>query len=263
MESIQLDERNDFAPTMVPYLLQVFMPSEYLGAGQRLLQGWNFDQSADSAAAAYFNAVWKRTLELTFHDDMREAVWPNGGGRWFEVMRALLAEPDSHWWDKLDTETVIEDRDDILAEAMALARDDLVRAQSRRAVDWTWGHHHRLNLENQTLGQSDIGLIQWLFNRGGYQVGGGGEIVNATAWNAASDSYEVTAAPSMRMVVSLEDLDDSRWVNLTGTSGHAFHGNYVDQTELWAEGRTLPWLSSRGALDEAAEHTLRLVPGAR
>ena len=134
--------------------------------------------------------------------------------------------------------------------------------QSRRAVDWSWGHQHQMFLENQTLGQSDIGLVQWLFNRGGYQVGGGGDIVNATKWDASAedDAYQVTAAPSMRMVVSLEDLDDSRWVNLTGVSGHAFHDNYVDQTELWVEGETLPWLSSREALEEAAEHTLRIVP---
>jgi penicillin amidase len=261
MESIQLDERNGFAPTMVPYLLDVLMPSDYLGAGQRLLQSWNYDQGADSAAAAYFNAVWKETLRLTFHDDMRDAVWPDGGGQWYEVMRGLLAEPDSHWWDNSETETRIETRDDILAEAMAAARDDLVVRQSRRAVDWTWGHHHQLNLENQTLGQSDVDLVQWLFNRGGYEVGGGAEIVNATKWDAASDSYEVTAAPSMRMVVSMADFDDSRWVNLTGTSGHAFHDNYVDQTELWAEGRTLPWLWSRRSLEESAEHTLTLRPG--
>jgi penicillin amidase len=261
MESIQLDERNGFAPTMVPYLLDVLMPSDYLGAGQRLLKSWDFDQDADSAAAAYFNAVWKETLALTFHDDMREAVWPDGGGQWYEVMRRLLAEPDSHWWDNTETETEIETRDDILAEAMAAARDDLVVRQSRRAVDWTWGHHHRMNLENQTVGQSDVGLVQWLFNRGGYEVGGGSEIVDATKWDAASDSYEVTAAPSMRMVVSLADFDDSRWVNLTGTSGHAFHDNYVDQTDLWSEGRTLPWLWSRAAVEESAEHTLTLTPG--
>ncbi|RYU08419.1 penicillin acylase family protein [Nocardioides iriomotensis] len=261
MESIQLDDRNGFAPTMVPYLLDVLMPSDYLGAGQRLLKSWDFDQDADSAAAAYFNAVWKETLTLTFHDDMREAVWPDGGGQWYEVMRRLLAEPDSHWWDNTETETEIETRDDILAEAMAAARDDLVVRQSRRAVDWTWGHHHRMNLENQTVGQSDIGLVQWLFNRGGYEVGGGSEIVDATKWDAASDSYEVTAAPSMRMVVSMADFDDSRWVNLTGTSGHAFNDHYVDQTELWAEGRTLPWLWSRKAVEESAEHTLTLTPG--
>ncbi|MGZ5416172.1 MAG: penicillin acylase family protein [Nocardioides sp.] len=260
MSAIQLDERNGFAPTLVPYLLNILMPSEYLGAGQRLLQGWNYQQDPESAAAAYFNATWKELLALTFHDEMREAIWPDGGGRWFEVMRKLLGQPNSHWWDNAETETVVESRDDILRQAMTEARDDLVRRQSRRAVDWTWGHHHRMNLENQTLGQSDVDLVAWLFNRGGYEVGGGGEIVNATKWNAAADSFEVTASPSMRMVVSLADFDKSTWVNLTGVSGHAFSRHYVDQTDLWVEGRTLPWAYTRDAVDAANEDTLTLVP---
>jgi penicillin amidase len=260
MAALQLDDRNGFAPVLVPYLLDILMPSEYLGAGQRLLQRWDYHQGPASPAAAYFNATYKQVLALTFHDEMRETVRPDGGGRWFEVMRQLLRDPENHWWDDVHTEGVVETRDDILAEAMAEARDELVRRQARRAVDWTWGHHHRMNLENQTLGQSDLGLAQWLFNRGGYQVGGGGEIVNATKWDAASDSYEVTASPSMRMVVSLADFDDSRWVNLTGVSGHAFNGHYVDQTDLWVDGRTLPWVYSREAVAEAAGETLRLLP---
>ena len=260
MAAIQLDDRNGFAATLVPYLLDILMPSEYLGAGQRLLQRWDYHQGADSPAAAYFNATYRRVLALTFHDELHEPVWPDGGGRWFEVLRGILADPRSHWWDDVTTEGVVETRDDVLSRAMAEARDELVRLQSRRAVDWTWGHHHRMNLENQTLGQSDVGLVRWLFNRGGYEVGGGGEIVNATKWDASEDSYEVTASPSMRMVVSMADLDASRWVNLTGVSGHAFHDNYVDQTELWVEGRTLPWLSSRDAVEEAAVDTLVLTP---
>ncbi len=265
MTRIQLDERNGFAPTFVPYLLDIFLPSEYLAGGQRLLLGWDYQQHRDSAAAAYYNAVWRNTLALTFHDDLRESVWPQGEGRWFEVMRRLLADPQSPWWDDVTTDGVLEDRDDILAAAMAEARDELVRRQARRAVDWTWGHQHRLELESTTLGQSDVGLVRWLFNRGGYQVGGGGEIVNATRWNAADmgpDGYDVTAAPSMRMVVSLADLDDSRWVNLTGASGHAFSRHYVDQTELWVQGRTLAWPSSRAAVQAATRRTLRLTPSA-
>ncbi len=49
----------------------------------------------------------------------------------------------------------------------------------------------------------------------------------------------------MRMVVSLADLDKSRWVNLTGVSGHAFDPHYVDQTKLWVDGETLPWVAGR------------------
>jgi penicillin G amidase len=261
MSRIQRDTRNGFAPTFVPYLLDIFMPSEYLAGGQRLLQGWDFHQRRGSAAAAYYNAVWKNTLRDTFHDELRESVWPDGSGRWFEVMRRLLAQPNSRWWDDVSTDGVIETRDDILRQAMSDARDELVRRQARRAVDWTWGHQHRLNLENQSLGQSDVGLVRWLFNRGGYEVGGGGEIVDATTWDAASDSYDVTAAPSMRMVVSLADLDKSRWVNLTGVSGHAFDAHYVDQTDLWADGRSLAWPFGRRAVEAAAEDTLTLTPG--
>ena len=261
MSAIQLDTRNGFAPTLVPYLLRIFLPSNYLAGGQRLLQRWNYEQGPNSAAAAYYNAVWKNVLALTFHDQLQQSIWPDGGGRWFEVMRRLLKDPTSPWWDNTDTDGVVENRDDILAQAMAQARDELVRRQARRAVDWTWGHQHRMNLENQTLGQSHVGLVRWLFNRGGYQVGGGGEIVDATKWNAASNSYDVTAAPSMRMVVSLADFDQSTWVNLTGVSGHAFNKHYVDQTKLWVDGRHLPWPYSRKAVEDATDDRLTLVPG--
>jgi penicillin amidase len=259
MAQLQLDNRNGFAPTFVPYLLDVLMPSQYLHAGQRLLERWNYRQHADSAAAAYYNAVWRHTLALTFHDQMKESVWPEGDARWFEVMRRLLADPDNRWWDDVDTEGVVETRDVILAEAMEAARNELVRRQARRPADWSWGHHHRLNLENQSVGQSDVGLVRWLFNRGGYEVGGGSAIVNATGWTAFN-GYQVDWAPSMRMVVSMADLDESRWINLTGVSGHPFHSNYVDQTDLYVEGETLPWRFSRDEVEASAEDVLTLLP---
>jgi penicillin G amidase len=65
----------------------------------------------------------------------------------------------------------------------------------------------------------------------------------------------------MRMVVSLGDLDESRWISLTGVSGHPFDAHYTDQTDLWAAGETLPWVFSRTAVEEAGEDTLTLSPG--
>jgi len=261
LTEMQLDTRNGMAATFLPYLLDILLPSSYYAAGQRLLEQWDHDQPADSAAAAYYNAVWRNTLAMTFHDELKPSVWPDGGDRWFEVMRRLLAQPDSPWWDDVRTETVVERRDDILSDALVAARDDMTRLQARRPAEWTWGHHHQMFLEHESVGQSDVGVVQWLFNRGGYQVGGGGSIVNATKWNAP-DGFEVTAAPSMRMVVSLENFDDSRWVNLTGVSGHPFNDHYVDQTDLWVEGKTLPWYFNRGRIVQNVEETLTLVPAA-
>jgi penicillin amidase len=259
MAELQLDDRNPIAATLVPYLLRQSLPDGYYSNGQRLLAEWNFRQPADSAAAAYFNAVWRNLLELTFHDDLPEEAWPTGGDRWMRVVEGLLDDAASPWWDDRTTEDEVETRNDVLRAAMIAARDDLTQLEGRNPETWDWGHLHQLDLEHQTLGTSGVAPIEWLFNRGDWKASGGDAIVNATSWEA-SDGYGVTSAPSMRMVVSLADFDDSRWINLTGVSGHPFSNHYTDQTDLWVEGAMLPWAFSSEAVDDAADDTLTLLP---
>ncbi|WP_370618002.1 penicillin acylase family protein [Mumia sp. Pv 4-285] len=259
MARMQNDTYNTQATTLLPSLLEIDLGSGYYADGQKLLADWDLRQDADSGAAAYFASVWRNLLARTFHDDLPQDVWPSGGERWFEVVRRLLNAPNSMWWDDRTTKSVRETRDDILRTAMRDARDDMTSRQSLDPTRWTWGRLHTLTLENATLGTSGVGPVEGLFNRGPYELGGGSGIVDATAWDAAK-GYEVTAVPSMRMVVDLDDLDRSRWINLTGVSGHAYHRNYVDQTELWAEGRTLPWVFTAKKVEDAAEDTLTLTP---
>ena len=90
-------------------------------------------------------------------------------------------------------------------------------------------------------------------------VSGGSDIVNATGWDA-NEGYEVTAVPSMRMIVDLSALDASRWVQLTGNSGHAFSTNYDDQFDLWRTGANLPMRWDRRTIELEAEETLTLTP---
>jgi penicillin amidase len=65
----------------------------------------------------------------------------------------------------------------------------------------------------------------------------------------------------MRMVLDLDEWDNSVWQNLTGTSGHTFHLNYVDQTDDWAQGAQFSWRYSAETIEEAAVDTLVLQPG--
>ncbi len=259
MTAIQADTRNPVAPVLVPYLLRQLMTSEYYADGQRLLVDWDYSQPADSAAAAYFNVVWRQVLALTFHDQLPRRLWPDGGSRWMGVVTTLLTQPRSPWWDDVRTPGVVEDRDTVLSEAMRRARDELTRRESVSPRRWTWGRIHHLDLESSSLGQSGIGAVRALFNRGPFPVGGGSAAVDAASWDA-SQGYAVTSAPSMRMVVDLDDLDRSRWVDLTGASGHLASSHYRDQTERWAAGGTWAWPSSRRAVRAATQDRLVLEP---
>jgi len=264
MTRLQMDNRHPLAPVLTPYLLDLAIKRDYYRAGQDLLRDWDFDQDADSAAAAYFNVVWRNLLALTFRDELPKDLWPDGGDRWVAAVTGLLDDPRNGWWDDLDTDDVVEDRDDILHRALLAARDEMTARQALNPDEWSWGFLHRLDLREPTLGDSGIGAVEWLVNRGGWEVGGGSAAVDAGGWDASVEDrpYAVTTAPSMRMVVSLGDLDDSRWINLTGVSGHPFSDHYTDQTDLWARGDTLPWPFSADAVDAAEEHTLTLVPAA-
>ncbi|MEO3755161.1 penicillin acylase family protein [Streptomyces sp. B6B3] len=301
MQDIQLDNHNEMAETLVPYLLDIEIRDDYVSEAQQLLEGWDYSQDADSPAAAYYNAVWRNLLQLAFGNKLPkelrvegqclevppadesepledlngntrlieecgerspDTAQPDGGDRWFQVVLGILEDPDSHWWQTPATAT--EDgtfnRDELLRRAMRDARWEMTAELGKDIDTWSWGRLHRLMLNNQTLGTEGPGPVQWLLNRGPYNLSGGSDAVDASGWNAAG-GYEITWVPSMRMIVDLADLDGSLWINLSGASGHTYHPNYVDQTSMWAAGEYLPWVHTRGAVDAAAQDTLTLTPG--
>lgn len=261
MAELQTDERSAYADALVPALLQVRVDDAFDRAGQDLLRDWDLVMDADSAAAMYFSAVWAQLLELTFADDLPEGHAPSGDSRWLEVVRGMLDDPTSGWWDDRSTPGVVEGRDDVLARALVSARRELTAQISSRTADWEWGLLHTAAPEHPVLGGDGVpALLHRWVNPTPQRVGGGSSVVNATSWDASSGSYGVTSAPSMRMVVDLGDLDSSTWVNLTGTSAHPASRHYADQFEAWAEGRQFPWPYSWAAVRADAVDRQTLVP---
>jgi penicillin amidase len=258
-EQLFYDDTIRVAADLVPTLLKIKVADPWVVEGQRVLVGWDYRASPDSAAAAYFNVVMHDILKRTFRDELPSELWPAGGDRWNAVIADLLAQPRNLWWDDMSTPGVTETRDDILLVAMTDARKEITSLQARDTDEWQWGRLHTVTLRNQTLGRSGIKPVEALFNRGPYPVGGGSAVVNAMAYDDRA-GYSVTSGPTMRMLVDLGNLDQSLWVNQSGTSGHAYHHNYADQTELWARNETWPFVSSRGAVEVRTEYRLEFVP---
>ncbi|MFI7019788.1 penicillin acylase family protein [Streptomyces sp. NPDC050164] len=296
MRQMQLDNSSEIARLLVPTLLKIDTGNKDVREAQKLLEGWDYTQDTDSAAAAYFNAVWRNILKLAFGnklpkelrvkgqclwvkpvnttgpadeaEDVRECgerdpdqAQPDGGDRWFEVVRKLMDQPDSDWWKtpKAGTRPAAVNRDQLFKRAMIDARWELTAKLGKDIDTWTWGRLHRLFLKNETLGTEGPGFLQYALNRGPWELSGGEATVNATGWNAAG-GYGVVWVPSMRMVVNLGDLDKSRWINLSGASGHAYSAHYVDQTDKWADGELLPWSFSDQAVEDGTTDKLVLKP---
>lgn len=258
---LQNDEWSPYAEVLLPVLLDTTV-DDFTDEAVDLLRDWDGMQAADSAAAAYFAAVWAKLLELTFHDDLPETEWPSGNSRWLAVVTGLLEDADNPWWDDRRTVNVVESRDELLARSLTEARLELTVELGKTADDWDWGRLHTAAPQHPVLGGEGVPqLVRDLVNPRPVAVGGGSSLVNAMGWDAASESFGVTASPSMRMVVDLADLDASTWVTMTGTSGHPGSVHYTDQLGAWAEGRTFPWPFTAEAVREASVRELVLRPG--
>jgi len=305
MSDIQTDDTSVMAKTLVPYLLKVKVSGgPYYTDAQALLKDWNDDQDSGSAAAAYYNAVWSNLLHLAFDEKFPASVrattdcvmqpqtssvpadglngptklvstcglrapdqaQPDGGDQWMTVVAGLLNQPNSSWWSyTYNNGQQVTGRDNVLAQAMKDARQQLTSLMGKNMATWSWGRIHTLTLKEPTLGTDDgssllSGLEQKLLNRGPYQLDGGSSAVDATGWNASA-GYQVDWAPSMRMVVDLSNFDGSEWINIGGASGQPYDAHYNDQTQMWADGQLLTWAYSKSAVQAAAVDTLTLTPG--
>lgn len=257
MRAIQADDQFWIGIRLVAAYDDLRTGDEEVDAALALLESWDLQNEADSAAAAYANALWDELAQNLFVRGRETAAPLSNHSRLYVVVDRLLDDPQSEWWRNpgLDVST----RGEMLERSAIGAYHRVAEVQGDRPERWSWGSLHALTLRSGTFGSSGIAPIEWLFNRGPYPVGGGGSVVNATGWTLGT-GFETETVPSMRMVVDLADFDASGWNHLTGASGHAFHPNYTDQTETWQRVELTPWAFSPEAVDAATTHTLVLTP---
>jgi penicillin amidase len=260
---IQFDSHDPTAAIVLPYLMPL-LASASVGADETEnvaighLESWDLQNSANSAGGAVWNATWKNLMELTFHDELPELIWPEGSSRWTEVISGMLQNPNDPFWNDITTPEA-ETRDDMLRAAFVAGVAELTDLLGSDATTWTWGAIHTITFTNQSLGMSGISIIEDRFNRGPSPASGGDGMVNATGWTV-SEGFEVNWLPSMRMLVDLSDFSNSLAVHTTGQSGHVDDAHYDDMIPLWLSGQNVPFLWERADVKADAEATLYLVP---
>lgn len=258
---IQMDAKSLLAESYVPLLEGLSSDDARVQAAIERLRGWDLQADPQSVPAALFEVFTMHLAHATLGDELggvSDDYLSNSGGSQRVFLHSLAQQSSARWWDDVNTPEE-ESRDDIILQALGETVTWLEDNVGDNTESWTWGSLHTATFVSDPLGQSGIGLLERVVNRGPYATGGSTSAVNATSWSW-EDVAAVTGHPSMRMIVDLETLDNSRTIHPTGQSGHPFHEHYDDFIEMWLQGAYHPMWFSSEAVQEAAVQTLRLEP---
>jgi penicillin amidase len=197
-------------------------------------------------------------IDLTFGDELGEQLLERARGSLIVALLAQLPDEASPWFDNIHTGP-IEARDDVLRLAFEAAIVELEESLGPEMSQWRWGELHTATFENQSLGQSGIGIIESVVNRGPVAVDGTIATVNNTGYRPSAP-YDVAVVPSYRQIVDMADFANSVSMHTTGQSGHPFHQHYDDMIDPWRNIEYHPMLWERAAVEAAAKDTLVLRP---
>ncbi len=246
--------QNDIVATPAQRLLRLLAPlrsdDAQTAAALRMLQGWDGSMHRDSAAAALYE-VWSSK-------PLRAAVLRAGAGEAGAALAApgdntrmvLLLENPAGW---IDTAR----RDALLLETLPAAMQELSTRLGPDPAAWKWGALHRAEFRHP-LGAVVDDATRRKLEVGDWPMSGSAFTPMAASYRASD--YRLSSGASFRMVLDVGNWDASRAINTPGQSGNPASPNYRDLAPLWLEGKYVPLLYSRGAVERETVERIRLVP---
>jgi len=236
-----LDLQRDYHSVLARRVLRL-LPALADLSGGAMLSDWNYELTADSAAAALWNVWYTRHLVPTL-------------GR---LTAGDAPAPDQ----ALDPLTVLDQLTTLPGKKAAYASFDTAWAETVEllgtdAAQWRWGDLHRIKFAHPLLEQAAGGLRQQM-TLADYARGGSGNTTNNTGFRGAG--FDVAAGASFRMVVDVGNWDEAYATNAPGQSGDPRSPFYGNLLENWATDSEFPLLFSRSAIDKNTAFTIRLTP---
>ena len=258
---IHSDNYDGSAAEIMPFLAELEIEDTELAAARDWLVEWDYQFNMDSPQAPLYAFFWTRLMDNLYNDQFGDLDKAGGSQNEWRATYLLMQEPDNAWWDDFATDGVTESRDEIMLLSFGEGYAATVEALGENRDEWQWGTLHTITFVSSPIGQSGIGPVENMVNRGPVAVGGTGSAINAMSWSAASDGFTTSHGPSMRAIYDLSDWDNSLTIHPTGQSGHPISFQYESMIEPWRNIEYHPMLWSRENVEAAAVSTLTLTPG--
>ncbi len=262
-EAMQADFYMVLAKEWIPMMLTSLSELELSESEKKALsslRNWDFVAGAEDIAPTVFHATINEMVKNTFIKRLGEELYGqyiNNSYVAFNAMRNLIAQGQSPWFDDPDTPDV-EGIDDIIAKSFAAAIVYLNQKMGSTVDDWKWGKLHTLTLYHR-FGKSSS-LMGYFMNIGPFPMAGSIATVNPQQYKL-TNPWEAYHGASLRYIIDLADMKNSRRVIPAGISGNFMSPHYDDQAELWRKGQYRPFVLDRKSVEEDARYTLKMIPG--
>lgn len=258
MAAIQMDSVAAHAKDFLPYLLQLEPANHTERAALDLLRAWERDhalQMLPDRPEALILEWWLRRMNLRLLaselDDIVDATGPLNA----MAVLSVLHKPEGFCRDR-DAEGTLSCHS-IIKRSFREAMDELADRYGKDLAAWRWGSEHYLTLHQAVLdhvpGFSQIFGDRFGSPGGFYSVNRGGNFGAPDARHPLIHDH----GAGFRGVYDLGTPSHSRFMILTGQSGHPLSAHYKDLLPLWRTGQGIPLF--RSYEDVAKHHTGVLI----
>jgi penicillin G amidase len=223
----------------------------------KLLNGWDYTMTRDSAAAAVYEAtagaLARATIEPVLGKDVYGIYRDNlSSSGVFTVLINLLDQPTAPFIAASPNDVIVKALNDAMAELRGALGSDTSK--------WRWGALHQAHFAHPLASTFPL---NYLFDVAPVNRPGDSVTVNAAGGGGFSDDpadYSQRTVPSMRQIIDLSNFDNSLWVTTTGESGQPGSAHYSDLVPLWDQNKYQPMYYSPGKQASSATGILTLKP---
>ena len=239
MKSIQLDTKNprinNFRKHFLTLISENSGRSEVFRNAAEVFKNWDGVHNIKAAGPTIYHRLFYHLSLGIFADEIEEkgTLVLLNVSLIDKSIPLLLNNPQSPWWDNIDTPDIRETQAEILRTAWINAVQSLEKDYGSNVKSWEWGRIHTLEIKHLLGRKKPLNLF---FNIGPFPVPGSKGVVNQLRHKYGPKELKVSSGPSTRRVIDFGNPEYSAGINPSGQAGYFFDQNYQNQTPLYLAG---------------------------
>ncbi len=198
-------------------------------------KNWTGESDKKSFGSALYH-MWTHYIgKFALEDELgpERYIAYNKVADFWNFFKSFLREEDFVFWDDVSTAEVKESREDIIEKAYYKAVAVLEQRLGKDFNQWEWGKLHTVEYAHP---MGKVKPLNYIFNLGPYEAGGGYFQVDNMSTARYEDSFDVKLGPSVRRLIDFKRPETSLGILPTGNVGHVNSPFYQDQVQLFLNG---------------------------